>query len=188
MSVTANPSVLWLGTIATAAALTAIFCAIPILLVLASYVGLAPFDFGILVISVPVAGIAVPLAIIARTAARDLMTQRPVLTIDDVAIHDRRVSDQPIPWSEVTAATSILTGHGGIVLEVKEPLQTRLEPFRPGTFLFSRPDPGVAHIPLRAMTVPAGELEEAILGQAARHGVATSCSHTHPGAERRRIF
>lgn len=155
---------------------------------LASFVGAAPFDFGMLFISLPTAGIAVIAAVIARTAGTDLLLTRPVLVIDETGILDRRVAPRRIAWSEVTAATSLLSGRGGVVLELAQPLPGDLDPFRPGTFLYERTEPGVLHIPVRGMTEPAHRLAAAILEHAERHGATVAERATHERARRRSIM
>lgn len=188
MALSANPSPLLIGAIAVASVLLAVACVAPVLFVLASFVGLAPYDFGLLMIGIPTAGLAVIFAVVARVAIADLLLPHPVLHVTEEGVLDRRVADRPIRWREVTAVTSLLDGRGGIVVELAEPLTTRLEPFRPGTFLFERPDPGLAHIAVRAMTVPAAELEQAILASAAAAGVPTARAATHPRVQRRSIM
>lgn len=183
----ANPSPLLFGAIAGASVLLALACIGPLLLVLASFAGLAPTNFGLLMIGIPTVGLSVFFIVVARIAIADLLLPRPVLHVTEEGVIDRRVADAPIRWAEVTGAVSLLDGRGGIVLELAGPLATRLEPFRPGTFLYERPDPGLAHIPLRAMTVPAAKLADAILGSAAAAGVPTSRSATHPRTRRRNL-
>lgn len=176
------------GAIVGLGTVLAIFCLAPLLLVLASFVGLAPTDFGILLIAVPVAGIGIVVAVAVRIAIGDLMLPRPVLAIGEDGILDRRVSAVPIPWSDVREATSLLGGGGGVVLELHSSTATDLNPWRAGTFLFERPEPGVAHIPVGAMTVPAAELAAAILERAKSHGAAARESVTHERMRRRRLM
>jgi hypothetical protein len=170
------------------AALAAIICLIPMFLVLASFVGVAPYSFNMLLVAVPVAGIGIVLAIVGWSALGDLLLPTPVLSIDEDGIWDRRVSDGPIAWTDVTAATSLLSRHGGVVLELKSSTPTALDPFRPGTFMYERPEPGVAHIPVRAMTVPAQTLVEAILTEAQRAGATVGSAESHEKMPRRRWF
>ncbi len=170
------------------AALAAIICLIPILLLLMSFVGLAPYSFNMLLVAIPVGGIGVVLATVGWSALGDLVRPAPVLTIDEEGIWDRRVSDGPIAWTDVTAATSLLSRHGGVVLELKSPTPTTLDPFRPGTFMYERPEPGVAHIPVRAMTVPAQTVVEAILTEAQRAGATVGSAESHEKMPRRRWF
>jgi hypothetical protein len=169
-------------------ALAAVICFIPMLLLLASFVGAVPYDFNILLIAVPVAGIGVLLAIVAWSALGDLLLPQPVLVIDEEGVFDRRVSDGLIRWSEIKAATSLLSAGGGVVLELSSFTRTALDPFRPGTFMFERPEPGIAHIPVRAMTVPALTLVTAILDRAAEKGATTGTARSHEKMQRRRWF
>ncbi|HEV7274825.1 MAG TPA: hypothetical protein VGN80_00890 [Devosiaceae bacterium] len=184
----ANPSRPALILLVVASALAALLCFAPMLLLLASFGGLVPQDFGILLIAVPSAGIGIICIVFLWSAWSDLLLPRPVLAVDGTGIIDRRVADAVIPWREVTAATSLLAGHGGVVLELRSPLPTRLNPFRAGTFLFERPEPGVAHIPVRAMTVPAVTLVRAILDHAGRHGADLGEGAIHPRMPRRKLF
>jgi hypothetical protein len=170
------------------AALAAAICWLPMFLLLASFVGAVHYDFNILLIAVPVAGIGVALAIVAWSALGDALLPQPVLVIDEDGISDRRVAGDPIPWSDVKAATSLLGRGGGVVLELKSPMHTTLDPFRPGTFMYERPGPGIAHIPVRAMTVPAARLAEAILERAEQCGAVVGSAHSHEKMPRRRWF
>lgn len=184
----ASPSRPALVLLVVALALVALLCFAPMLLLLASFGGLVPQDFGILLIAVPTAGIGIICIVFLWSAWSDLLLPRPVLVIHEAGVFDRRVADALIPWSEVTSATSLLGGHGGVVLELRSPLPTRLNPFRAGTFLFERPDAGVAHIPVRAMTVPAVTLARAIVDHAERHGARAAEASTHPRMLRRKLF
>lgn len=167
------------------ALLAALTCIAPMLLLLASFVGLAPYHLGILMIAVPTAGIGLIVGLIGWSALGDLLLPHPVLTIDETGILDRRVADAPIPWSDVTAATSLLRGGGGVVLELRVPTPTRLNALRPGTFMFQQPDPGLAHIAVRAMTVPAVRLVAAIVERAERHGALIAEGAVHEKMRRR---
>lgn len=187
-SLVADPSRPLLVFLAVASALMALFCLLPILLLLASFGGLVPLDFNILLIAVPTAGIGIVCIVVLRSVSGDLLLPRPVLVIDGTGIFDRRVTDAPIRWSEVAAATSLLGGHGGVVLELRSPLPTRLNPFRAGTFLFERPEPGVVHIPVLAMTVPAVTLVRTMLDHAGRHGARVGEMPSHPRMQRRSLF
>jgi hypothetical protein len=170
------------------AALAAVICFLPMFLLLASFVGAVPYDFNILLIAVPVAGIGIALAIVAWSALGDLLLPQPVLVIDEDEIRDRRVADSPIPWSDVKAATSLLGRGGGVVLELRSLMPSALDPFRPCTFMYERPEPGVAHIPVRAMTVPAARLVEAILVRAQQSGAVVGSADSHEKMPRRRWF
>lgn len=151
-----------------------------------SFLGLAPYDMNMLFVAIPAAGFAVIVAIIGWSAAGDLLLPRPVLVVSDEGLFDRRVSDDPIRWEDVNAATSLLEGKGGVVLELAPPVETRLDPYRPGTFMFERPEPGVAHIAVRAMTISASRLARAILEVASAHGVDVRAARTHERMRRRR--
>jgi hypothetical protein len=170
------------------AALAAMICFIPLFLLLLSFVGAAPYDFNILLGAVPFAGVGLIIAVVGWSALGDLLLPTPVLTIDEDGIWDRRVSDGPIPWKDVVAATSLLSRGGGVVLELKSFTRTALDPFRPGTFMYERPEPGVAHIPVRAMTMPAQKLVEAILTEAQRAGAIVGSADSHEKMPRRRWF
>lgn len=171
-----------------AASLLALMCVAPLAFVLAAILGIIPVDLGILLVAIPTAGIAVPVAAVAIAAWRDLTLPRPVLVIDDASIFDRRVTDAPVPWREVKAATSLLPGRGGVVLELDRLVEGRADPFRAGTFLFERPEPGLLHIPVVSMTVPAKRLVAAILEQAKQNGAVVSEAATHPRIGRRNKF
>lgn len=168
--------------------LLALMCVAPLAFVLGGILGIVPMDMGILLIAIPTAGVAVPVAAVAIAAWRDLTLPRPVLVIDDAGIFDRRVTDAPVPWSDVKAATSLLPGRGGVVLELDRPIEGRANPFRAGTFLFERPEPGLLHIPVVSMTVPAKRLVAAILEQVKQNGAAVSEAATHPRIRRRNKF
>src|SRR5690606_13609707 len=141
----ADPSPFWMVALCAAASMLALMCVAPLAFVLAGIFGIIPVDLGILLVAIPTAGIAVPAAAVAMAAWRDLTLPRPVLVIDDAGIFDRRVTDGPVPWGDVKAATSLLPGRGGVVLELDRPVEGRADPFRAGTFLFDRPEPGLLH-------------------------------------------
>ena len=166
----------------------ALMCVAPLAFVLAGIFKIIPVDLGILLVAIPTAGIAVPAAAVAMAAWRDLTLPRPVLVIDEAGIFDRRVTDGPVPWVDVKAATSLLPGRGGVVLELDRPVEGRADPFRAGTFLFDRPEPGLLHIPVISMTVPAKRLADAILDQAARQGAVVGEAAAHPHIRRRNKF
>jgi hypothetical protein len=171
-----------------ASLLLALICIAPLLLVLGSFIGVVPFDFNILLIAIPTAGIAVPPTAVALAAWNDVRLPRPVLMIDDAGIFDRRVTDAPVPWNEVKAATSLLPGRGGVVLELDSPTVGRANPFRAGTFLFERPGPGLLHIPVMSMTVPAARLAGVILELAERHGALVAEATAHERIRRHTKF
>ncbi len=184
LPLTANPSPLVFGGIALVAVLAALICIAPMLLLLASFVGLVPYDMGILLVAVPTAGIGLIIALVGWAAIGDLMLPRPVLSLDDSGIFDHRVGDTAIAWDDVTTATAL--AGGGVVLELKSPTQTRLNALRPGTFMFEQPEPGIAHVAVRAMTMPAATLVETILERAQRHGAVVGHAVTHEKMRRRR--
>lgn len=155
------------------------------LLLLASFVGLVPYNFGILLVAVPGAGFGLIVALVGWSALRDLLLPHPVLVVDATGIADRRIADPPIAWSDVASATSLLRAGGGVVLELRGPTATRLDALRPGTFMFQQPDPGIAHIPVRAMTVPAARLTAAILELAEANGATVGEAATHEKMRRR---
>jgi hypothetical protein len=168
------------------AALAAVICFIPMILLLLGFVGAVPYDFNILLVAIPAAGMGLVIALVGWSALGDLLLPAPVLSIEEDGIWDRRVSDGPIRWKDVTAATSLLSRNGGVVLELKSFTRTALDPFRPGTFMYERPEPGVAHIPVRSMTVPARTLVEAILTQAQGAGATVGSAESHERMPRRR--
>jgi hypothetical protein len=139
-----------------------------------------------LFLAFPALAIGVPAVLTARTAFYDLLLPQPVMTLDDEALFDRRVSDKPILWGAVETATSIVEGGGGVVLEMRSSQPTSLESFRIGTFLFEQPRQGVAHVAVRGMTIPAAELSRAILDLAGRHGAAVSHARRHEKMPRMR--
>lgn len=185
---TASPSRRWLLPVLVLAIPVIVLCTIPILLVLASFVGVVRPDLNLLFVAIPAAGVAVLLARVVWRLVGDLLLKRPVLTIDDTGLFDARVADAPIPWTDITAATSLRgAGRGGVVLELRTPLQTRLDPTRPGTLLFEQPDPGIAHVALDRMTVSAAQLETAILQRAEAAGATVGTATTHPRMQRTRL-
>lgn len=153
----------------------------PTVLVLASFVGLVHFDMNMLLVALPALAAAVTLALFARGTLSDLLLPRPVLSIDDDGILDRRVMTERLPWTEVTRATSILSGGGGLVLELRNPIPT----IGMGTLAYEMPDRGAAHVALRGMTVPAQTLARAALDAAARAGAETAEARTHDRVRRR---
>lgn len=159
----------------------ALVCAAPTLLVLASFVGLAPFNMGMLFVALPALAAAVALALLARGSFGNLLLPRPVLAANEEGIMDRRVMLEPLPWSEVTRAVSIVAGGGGVVLDLRHPIPT----FGMGSLVFEQPEPGVAHIALRGLTVPPSALAAVILELAAAAGIETSEARTHDKVPRR---
>ena len=134
-----------------------------------------------LLVALPALAAAVALALVGRGMLRDLFLPRPVLSADGQGIFDRRVMARPLPWSEVTRATAIIEGGGGVVLDLRHPIPT----FGMGSLVFEQPDPGIAHIAVRGLTVPAAALAGAILELAASAGTETASARTHDGMRRR---
>lgn len=184
----ANPSRLWLGPVAAVALLLAIICLIPMLLMLAGLFGLGgmKLDLGITFVAFPVAGVAAFLLAAGLAAAGDLLLPRPVLTIDADGLFDRRVTDTPIRWDEITAATAL--PRGSVVLELTSPRAGWLNPYRVGSVFYQRPDDGVVLIPVRAMDVPAADLADAILGWAERYGAVVGTAARHERIRPLRFF
>jgi hypothetical protein len=181
VAVVANPAGLPRVLTLAAAGAGALVCAAPTLLVLASFVGLLPFDMNMLFVALPALAAAVALALLGRGALGDLLLARPVLSADHNGVFDRRTMERPVPWSEVTRATSIVAGGGGVVLELRTPIPTGAM----GTLTFEAPAAGAAHIILRGMTVPARQLAREILGLAAAAGVETADANAHEKVPRR---
>lgn len=143
-------------------------------------------DLGTVFVAFPVAGVAAFLFAAGSVAGGDLLLPRPVLTIDEAGIFDRRVTDTPIGWDEVTAATAL--PRGGVVLELASPRPARLNPYRAGSVFYQRPDDGVVLIPVRAMDVPAAALADAILDRAERHGAVVGARASHEKLKPLRFF
>jgi hypothetical protein len=164
-----------------ACGIAALICIAPTLLVLAGFVGLVPFDMNMLFVALPTLGVAVGLAVVGRGALGDLLLPRPVLSADETMLFDRRVMIEPLPWSEVTRATSVVAGGGGVVLDLRNPIPT----FGMGSIVFETPDPGIAHIAVRGMTQPADVLARALLDLAAEAGAETGEARAHEKLRRR---
>ena len=164
-----------------AAAIGALVCVAPTLIVLAGFAGLVPFDMSMLFVALPTLGVAVGLAVVGRGALGDLMLPRPVLSADEREVFDRRVMIEPLPWSEVTRAISIVSGGGGVVLDLRNPIPT----FGMGSIVFETPDPGIAHIAVRGMSEPADALARALLDLAAQAGAETGEARAHEKMRRR---
>jgi len=178
--ITANPSRLWLVPILILLLPAVLLCITPAFIVVLALAGFAPFDLNVLFAALPGIAIAALFARSLWSIVGDLLRKRPVLTIDEAGILDTRVADILIPWSDVDAAVSLRgKGRGGVVLELRTPLQTKLDPARPGTMLFERPQPGIAHIPILRMTIGAAQLEAAILDRAKANGATISTASTH---------
>jgi hypothetical protein len=146
-----------------------------------SFVGLAPFDMNMLFVALPAVAAAFSLALLARVSLGVLLLPRPVLAATAEGIMDRRVLSEPLRWSEVTRAVSIVAGGGGIVFELRHPVPT----FGMGSLTFEQPEPGVAHIALRGLDAPAPRLAAAILELAAASGVEIAEARGHDRLPRR---
>ncbi len=170
------------------ALLLAVICLLPMLLMLAGMFGLGGLtvDLGTTLVAFPVAGVAAFLLAAGSVAAGDLMLPRPVLTLDAAGIFDRRVTDAPIRWDEITAATTL--PRGSVVLELRSSRAGRLNPYRVCSVFYQRPDDGVVLIPLRAMDVPAADLADAILGWAEHHGAVVGTAVRHERLKPLRFF
>jgi hypothetical protein len=168
---TANPSLLWLPITAALAALVGVLALLPALLLLLSLVGAwalqATVELSFL--AIPTTAVGLFFLVVALAIVADLRLPRPVLSVDERGVFDRRVTDAIIPWSSV-ADTSLAPGGGAMQLVLRAPLDTRLNPYRAGTIGFRSENPGIAVIPLRAMDRPASELAAAILGFATAAG------------------
>ena len=109
--------------------------------------------------------------IVALAIVGDLRLPRPVLSIDERGVFDRRVTDAIIPWSSVSD-TSLAPGGGAVQLVLRAPLDSRLSPYRAGTIGFRSDNPGIAVIPLRAMDRPAAEVQRELFGRRIITGTA----------------
>jgi hypothetical protein len=171
LPLTANPSRLWLPPIAAVAVIAGLLALLPSFLLLASLVGLAgvPPTFGLTILALPTLAVAVFFLAVGSVVIGDLRLARPVLTIDEHGVFDRRVTDAPIAWDEVVEVAPA-PGGGGVLLALKTPRETRLNPYRAGTAGFRQPAPGLANIPVRAMDQPTRLLAETLTALALRHG------------------
>lgn len=171
LPLTANPSRLWLPPIATLALLVGLIALLPALLLLASLVGLlgmAP-SFALTLLALPTLAVGVFFLVVGTVIVGDLRLARPVLTIDEHGVFDRRVTDAPIAWGDIVEVAPA-PGGGGVLLALRTPLETRLSPYRAGTTGFRQPAAGLANIPVRAMDRPAKLLADTLLALATRHG------------------
>jgi hypothetical protein len=168
---TANPSFLWLPVTAALAALVGVLALLPALLLLLSLVGALSMQptVELSFLAIPTTAVGLFFLVVALAIVADLRLPRPVLTIDDRGIFDRRVTDSLIPWSSI-ADTSLAPGGGAVQLVLRAPMDTRLSPYRAGTIGFRSDTPGIALIPLRAMDRPAAQLAAAILAFASANG------------------
>ena len=61
--------------------------------------------------------------LVAVVAARALFDKRPVLTIDETQVFDRRSMDRPIPWTEVAGiAETSINGKAFYYLDIGDPV------------------------------------------------------------------
>ncbi len=141
----ANPSRLWLPPIAAIALFAGLVALLPSLLLLASLVGLLGMNPSIelTLLALPTLAVAVFFLAVGSVVIGDLRLRRPVLTIDEHGVFDRRVTDAPIAWSDVVEVAPA-PGGGGVLLALKTPLETRLSPYRAGTA--GSPTPGISMI------------------------------------------
>lgn len=134
-----------------------------------------------LFVALPALAVAVALATVGRGLLSDLLLPHPVLSVGADGIFDRRVMAQPLPWSEVIRATSVIDGGGGVVLDLRHPIPT----VGMGSLAFEQPDPGIAHIAVRGMTVPTATLAGGILELASAAGVEAGRARSHEKLRRR---
>ncbi|MDF2982926.1 MAG: hypothetical protein K0Q69_2698 [Devosia sp.] len=167
----ANPSRLWLLPIAAMALFAGLMALLPSLLLLASLVGLLGMhpSVELTLLALPTLAVAVFFLAVGSVVIGDLRLGRPVLTIDEHGVFDRRITDSPIAWSDVVEVAPA-PGGGGVLLALRTPRETRLSPYRAGTAGFRQPAAGLANIPVRAMDRPAKLLAETLTALALRHG------------------
>lgn len=170
----ANPSRLWLAPIAAIALFAGFMALLPSLLLLASLVGLLGMhpSVELTLLALPTLAVAVFFLAVASVVVADLRLRRPVLTIDEHGVFDRRVTDEPIAWTDV-AEVAPAPGGGGVLLALKTPRETRLSPYRAGTAGFRQPAAGLANIPVRAMDRPAGLLAQTLTTLALQNGAVS---------------
>lgn len=174
LPLTANPSRLWLPPVALLALLVGLIAVLPAVLVVAGLVGLLGMSpsLELTILALPTLAVAVFFLAVGSVISRDLLLPRPVLTIDEHSVFDRRITDAPIAWSDVVEAAAA-PGGGGVLLALRTPLDTRLSPYRAGTAGFRQPAAGLANIPVRAMDQPAKLLADTILTLALRNGAVS---------------
>ncbi len=167
----ANPSRLWLPPVAAIALFAGLVALLPSLMLLMSLGGLLGMhpSVELTLLALPTLAVAVFFLAVASVVIGDLRLKRPVLTIDEQGVFDRRVTDMPIAWTEV-AEVAPAPGGGGVLLALKTPRETRLSPYRAGTAGFRQPAAGLANIPVRAMDRPAQLLADTLTALALRHG------------------
>lgn len=171
LPLTASPSWLWLSPIAAIAIFAGLMALLPTVLLLLSLVGLlgmAP-SMGLTLLALPTLAVAVFFLAVGSVVIGDLRLPRPVLTIDENGVFDRRVTDAPIAWDDVMEV-ALAPGGGGVLLALKTPLDTHLSPYRAGTAGFRQPAAGLANIPVRAMDRPAKLLADTLTTLALQHG------------------
>lgn len=167
----ANPSRLWLPPIAAIALFAGLVALLPTLLLLASLLGLLGMhpSVELTLLALPTLAVGVFFLAVASVVIGDLRLERPVLTINEHGVFDRRVTDAPIAWTDIVEVAPA-PGGGGVLLALKTPRETRLSPYRAGTAGFRQPAAGLANIPVRAMDRPAKLLAETLTAVALRHG------------------
>lgn len=171
LPLTASPSRLWLLTIAAIAVFAGLVALLPTVLLLASLVGLLGMhpSVDLTLLALPTLAVAVFFLAVGSVVIGDLRLPRPVLTIDEHGVFDRRITNTPIAWTDVVEVAPA-PGGGGVLLALKTPRETRLSPYRAGTAGFRQPAAGLANIPVRAMDKPAKLLAETLTTLALRNG------------------
>ena len=153
----ANPSRLWLPPVAAIALFAGLVALLPSLLLLMSLIGLLGMhpSVELTLLALPTLAVAVFFLAVGSVVIGDLRLERPVLTIDEHGVFDRRVSDAPIAWAEVVEVAPA-PGGGGVLLALKTPRR--------------QPAAGLANIPVRAMDRPAALLADTLTALALRNG------------------
>jgi hypothetical protein len=111
------------------------------------------------------------------TLVTDMFRRGPILTITQEAIHDTRLTTQPVPWSAVDKASFVWQdpytqmNPVAVRIELRDPLPARHNPFRFGTFLFRwRRELNELHVPLWMLSKCHFSLARIILEMVRRHG------------------
>ena len=111
------------------------------------------------------------------TLITDMSRRGPLLTIAEEAIHDTRLTTQPVPWSAVDRASLVWQdpytqmNPVAVRIELRGPVRARHNPFRFGTFLFRwRRELNELHVPLWMLSKPHCALARIILEMVRRHG------------------
>ncbi len=171
LPLTASPSRLWLPPVAAMAVVAGLIALLPAVLLVATLVGLLGMtpSFSLILLALPALAIGVFFLAVGSVIIGDLRLPRPVLTIDENGVFDRRVTDAPIAWSDIVEVAPA-PGGGGVLLALKTPLETRLSPYRAGTAGLRQPAAGLANIPVRAMDQPARLLADTLTALALQHG------------------